>query len=348
MKILVRAPNWIGDAVMATPALFSLRRRFPGTEIALLAKPSIAALFEADPNIDRCVVYERPGRHEGFGGLFRLILTLRKMRFHLAILFQNAFEAALIAVASEIPQRVGYDRDGRGFLLTHPCANPPKHQRDAYLRLVERVGCDIETPPPTLTVTQKERESVGTLYGVTEDDLWVGINPGAAYGPAKRWSPDRFAAVADEMVRRFGVRIVILGSLAEREIAETVRRQMKAQATQLAGRTTVREMMAILSRCRLLVTNDSGPMHVAAALGVPVVAVFGPTDSTATSPGGAGGGEHRIVHRPVECSPCTHRVCPIDHRCMERITVESVLAAAQASWIGLDAPRSALAVSRIG
>ncbi len=345
MKILVRAPNWIGDAVMATPALFALRRRFPDTEIALLAKPPIAALFEADPNVDRCVVYERPGRHEGLGGFFRLVLALRKMRFQLAILFQNAFEAALIAVAAGIPQRVGYDRDGRGFLLTHPCANTRQHQRDAYLRLVETVGCDVATPPPALTVTAKERESAGALHGVTEDDLWVGINPGAAYGSAKRWPPDRFAAVADEMVRRFGVRIAILGSLAEREIAETVRRQMKAPATQLAGRTTVREMMAILSRCRLLVTNDSGPMHVAAALGVPVVAVFGPTDPTATSPGGKG---NRIVQWPVECSPCTHRVCPIDHRCMERITVESVLAAAQASWIGLDTPSATLAVSRIG
>jgi heptosyltransferase-2 len=345
MKILVRAPNWIGDAVMATPALFALRRRFPNTEIALLAKPPIAALFEADPNVDRCVVYERPGRHEGLGGLFRLILALRKMRFQLAILFQNAFESALIAVAAGIPQRVGYDRDGRGFLLTHPCANLPQHQRDAYLGLVERVGCDIETPPPVLTVTPEERESAGAIHGVTEDDLWIGINPGAAYGSAKRWSPDRFAAVADEMVRRFSVRIVILGSFAEREIAETVRRQMKAPATQLAGRTTLREMMAILSRCRLLVTNDSGPMHVAAALGVPVVAVFGPTDPAATSPGGKG---NRIIRQPVECSPCTHRVCPIDHRCMERITVESVLAAAQASWIGVSSPRAALAVSRIG
>ena len=333
MKILVRAPNWIGDAVMATPALSALRRHFPSAEIALLARPTIAALFEAHPDIDRCIFYERPGRHESLGGLAMLVRALRRERFDLAVLFQNAFEAALIAVAAGIPERIGYACDGRRFLLTASCprASAPRHQRAAYLHLMTLCGAEERDAPPRLVVRPEERAEAARIAGWSKTDIGVGIHPGAAYGPAKRWAPARFAAVADQLVRRFGVRVVIVGSTAEREIAEAVAKAATTPVAVLAGRTTVRQMMGLFARCRLLVTNDSGPMYVAAALGTPVVAVFGPTDPTATSPAGA---PCAIVQQPVDCAPCTHRVCPRlsdIHRCMTGVSVSAVLAAAEAA-----------------
>ena len=344
MKILVRAPNWIGDAVMATPALAALRRRFPSADIALLARPTIAALFEAHPDIDRCILYERPGRHDGLGGLMTLVGALRRDRFDLAVLFQNAFEAAVISVAAGIPNRIGYARDGRRFLLTASCpsASAPRHLRAAYLHLMTLCGADDGHPPsdlPCLVVRPREREAAAEMAGWAQTDIGVGINPGAAYGSAKRWAPERFAAVADGLVRRFGVRVVILGSAAEREIAEAVQRAMTTPSVVLAGQTTVRQMMGLLARCRLLVTNDSGPMHVAAALGTPVVAVFGPTDPTATSPAGA---PCTLVQQPVDCAPCTHRACPRlseIHRCMTGVPVSAVLAAAEVAIAQSDAHR---------
>ncbi len=330
MKILVRAPNWIGDAVMATPTLSALRAHFPSAEITLLARPPIAALFEAHPDVDRRRVYERPGQHDGLGGLFRLIGALRAERFDLAFLLQNAFEAALIAAAAGIPQRVGYAADGRGLLLTRSLNRTAGHQRDAYLRLMRLVGGnDAPAEPPHLVVTADERQQARhrlASHGISEADCCVGVNPGAAYGSAKQWSPARFAAVADQWVEQDGARILIFGGAADREVAEAVGRKMTHPQICLAGQTTIREMMSLLSHCRLLITNDSGPMHVASALGVPVVAVFGPTDPAATSPAGA---MHRIVHVPVACAPCTHRVCPIDHRCMEGVSVLAVLDAAR-------------------
>jgi len=333
MKILVRAPNWIGDAVMATPALSALGRRFPSADIALLARPTIAALFEAHPGIDRRILYERPGRHDGLGGLVRLTRALRRERFDLAVLFQNAFEAALIAVAAGIPKRIGYARDGRRFLLTESYlgASAPHHQRAAYLHLMTLCGADGADASPRLWVRPEERAEAARIAGWSEMGTGVCINPGAAYGPAKQWASERFAAVADGLVRRFGIRVVIVGSAAEREIAEAVRRAMTAPAVVLAGQTTVRQMMGLLACCRLLVTNDSGPMHVAAALGTPVVAIFGPTDPTATSPAGA---PCVIVQQPVDCAPCTYRVCPRFsdvHRCMTGISVTAVLAAAESA-----------------
>ena len=321
---------------MATPALSALRRRFLSDEIALLARPTIAALFEAHPDISRCIIYERPGRHDGLGGLLALIRALRRERFDLAVLFQNAFEAALISTAAGIPKRIGYARDGRRFLLTASCptARAPHHQRAAYLHLTTLCGPELpHLPPlsglPCLVVRPEERAEAARMAGWSETDIGIAIHPGAAYGPAKRWAPERFSAVADGLVQRFGARVVIVGSAAEREISDAVGKAMTTPAVVLAGQTTVRQMMGLLARCRLLVTNDSGPMHVAAALGTPVVAVFGPTDPMATSPAGA---PCSIVQQPVDCAPCTHRVCPRlsdVHRCMTGVSVASVLAAAE-------------------
>lgn len=326
-KLLVRAPNWIGDAVMATPTLSVLRERFDRAEITLLAKPAVAALFEHHPDVDRVLLYRDPGEHAGVPGFFRLVRSLRKERFDLAFLFQNAFEAAFLAALAGIPERAGYAADGRRFLLTRSLSRKeaPLHQRDAYLHLMNLWGGGFQARRPTLKVTEDEKRRARERlesHGISGSDLLTGINPGAAYGSAKRWIPARFAAVADRLSERHGAKIVIFGGPAEVSVAERVAAEMKRPAVILAGKTGVREAMALISECGLFITNDSGPMHIASAFDVPLVAVFGPTNPAATSPAGL---YDRWVQHKVECAPCTHRECPIDHRCMEGISVEAVL-----------------------
>lgn len=350
-KILVRAPNWIGDAVMAIPTLSALRARFPESRITLLAKPPVAALFEHHPVIDRLLVYESPGRHAGITGLWRLVRSIREGRFDLAFLLQNAFEAALITAAAGIPERVGYAADGRRFLLTKTLdrKSAPRHQREAYLHLMDLMKTEGEFERrPFLVITEKERQSASDLLlaeGIARWEQVIGINPGAAYGSSKRWNPARFAAVADQMQEGFSAKIAIFGGPAEVAIAEEVRRNMKRPAVVLAGKTTVRTMMALIARCRLFITNDSGPMHIASALGVPVVAVFGPTNPDATSPAGT---DDLIIRNKVECAPCTHRECPIDHRCMTGVSVEAVVEASERQRSRLGRRRVAVFLDRDG
>ncbi|MFQ5780765.1 MAG: lipopolysaccharide heptosyltransferase II [Nitrospiria bacterium] len=352
-KILVRMPNWIGDAVMAVPALSALRVHFKDAQITLLAKPLVAALFEYHPDIDRIIIYEDRGKHYGLIGLWRLIRSLRNEGFDLAFLFQNALEAALIAAGAGIPKRVGYAGDGRTFLLTGSLKKKgaPSHRREAYLalmRLVGFIGWDGFETRPTLVVTPEEQQAAWTLlesYGISKTDCIVGINPGAAYGPSKRWLTSRFAAVADRLVAEFNVKVLIFGGPAEIKIAENVQREMKNRSIVLAGKTSVREMMALVSRCRLFLTNDSGPMHVASALEIPLVATFGPTNPDGTSPAG---NRSLVVQNKADCAPCRHRECPIDHRCMEGLSVEAVYEAAVKQLNGFREKAGAVFLDRDG
>lgn len=334
-RILVRAPNWIGDAVMCTPALATLRELFPAAELTVLVRPAIAELLKGHPSIDRILVYEHRGRHAGLAGKWALATTLRRVGFDLAVLFQNAFEAALLAFLAGIPRRLGYATDGRGFLLSDPMdvrGAKASHQVMYYVNLLRGLGRIGAVQPPRLFLAEdEEREMTRRLAeaGIAEADLVMGINPGSTYGGAKRWIPERFGAVADRLGTRFGgdrpVRAVLVGASGEEALGRVVAESMQGRAVQLSGRTTVRELMAVIKRCSLFLTNDTGPMHIAAAFGVPIVAVFGPTDSSTTAPFGTG---HAIVREPVACSPCLLRECPIDHRCMTRVSVEAVYAAA--------------------
>ncbi len=350
-KILVRMPNWIGDAVMATPTLSALRTRFPESEIALLGKPAICALFEHHPDANRGIVYEDPGRHSGLIGFFRLIDQLQKERFDMAFLLQNAFEAAWIAYRAGIPERAGIASDGRRFLLTRTVEKGGEalHQQDTFFSIMGLFDKKARMDAPHLVVTSTERDAATHLlrgHQIHAFDALIGIHPGAAYGSAKRWDPLRFAAVADELAALHlaalpGATILIFGSSAEVPLAEEIGRAMKQPALILAGKTSVREMMALISLCRLLITNDSGPMHVAAALGVPIVAIFGPTSPGKTSPAGFG----QMVQNKVDCSPCYYRECPIDHRCMDSVTHQRVTEAAIRQ---LARPRYAVFLDRDG
>lgn len=333
-RLVVRAPNWIGDAVMCEPALRGLRALFPSAELAVLAKPAVAELFIAYPGIDRVLVYDDRGVHAGLAGKWTLAGLLRRHRFDLAVLFQNAFEAALLTWLAGIPRRYGYVTDGRAFLLTDPVAVPDRatlvHQVHYYWDLLKPLGVTGLPPAPGLAVSADEVRAMDdrlTAMGVPAGDVLVGINPGSTYGGAKRWLPDRFADAATrvcgelERRERRPVSVVILGAKGEEELGHAVAERLTVRSAVLSGRTNIRELMAVTKRCRLLLTNDTGPMHVAAAFGVPVVAVFGPTDWRTTSPYGQEAG---IVRQPVDCAPCLLRECPIDHRCMTGVTVDQV------------------------
>jgi heptosyltransferase II len=331
-RMLIRGTNWIGDAVMSEPALSAIRQAFPKADITLLVKPAIAELFQQHPAIDHLLVYEHRGRHARLSGKWALGSELRRGRFDVAILFQNAFEAALLAFLAGIPRRYGYGTDGRAFLLSDAITAPNRtalaHQTQYYLDLLRPLGITPSPAAPRLFVSDSEEERMTQRLmeaGIQATERLIGINPGSTYGSAKRWLPERFAQAADRMVEQFGGRVVIVGAAGEEALGQAIAEKMLSKPVVLSGRTSIRELMSIIKRCRLFIPNDTGPMHIAAAFGVPVVAIFGSTDFRTTSPFGE---THQIVRQPVECSPCLLRECPIDHRCMTGVTVEHVCEAA--------------------
>ena len=335
MKVLVRATNWLGDAVMSIPALREIRRARPEAEIVVLARQWVADLYERERFCDRILIYENKGRHAGLRGKLRLAGELRREGFDEAVLLQNAFDAALLAWLARVPVRVGYARDGRGPLLTRAVAVPdkaeiPAHQRFYYLELLRRAGWIGELPEcADIRLDGVEAAAAAGREAWRRRGLpagaWIGVSPGAAYGTAKRWLPERFAQAARALAERLDAQVAVFGSPAEAELCRDIAAQAGPRAHSLAGETTLREFIELAATCRLYLTNDSGPMHVAAALGLPTVAIFGATDHVATGPSASWA---KVVRKPVECSPCLLRECPIDHRCMTAVTAEEVVAEA--------------------
>ncbi len=336
-RILVRATNWVGDAVMSIPALQALRQNFPNAHMAILARPWVAGLYGHEAFCDELIAYDAPRGWRGLREKLQIASELRARRFDCVVLFQNAFEAAALARLAAIPVRIGYSRDARGWLLTHPIPVPhrgetPRHQRFYYLELLKRAGLIQNysmdsaialSGARTLAIAGRRRLKAAGLDGPV-----IGVSPGAAYGGAKRWLPERFQQAAVDVARERDARVAVFGSAEELEICEQVCSAVQAAgvpATNFAGATSLAEFIEIAAACDLFLTNDSGPMHIASALGIPTVAVFGATDHEATGPTGS----HSIVVRePVECSPCLLRECPIDHRCMTRVSAERVARAA--------------------
>jgi lipopolysaccharide heptosyltransferase II len=338
MKILVRATNWVGDAIMSIPALCAIRQHWPEAEIAILARPPIAELYSEQPFVNRVIPHGEsmasPIAAEQVAG------KLREEQFDCAILMQNAFSAAWVAWRAKIPQRIGYARDGRSLVLTDAIGLPkpgeiPAHEAYYYLELLRRAGWLDKLPDVTqisLTLRPDAAERAETRLqevGARSGAVRVALAPGAAYGSAKCWLPERFATVADALIDEFSADVILFGTSSEIEICRQIADRMRHRPVMLAGQTGMRELPSLFSRCNLFVGNDSGSMHVAAAVGVPVVAVFGSTDPLGTAPMTP---ERTLVRHPVSCSPCFLRECPIDHRCMTRVSAEDVGSAA-AKWL---------------
>ena len=328
-RVVVRAPNWLGDVVMSLPAVRAVRRIFSHAELTVVARPSVAALYETESAVNRVIPY--PAR--AFSEKRAFAAKLRAERFDCAILLQNAFDAALLAWMAHIPERIGYNRDGRGLLLTRaiPVPEPgeiPRHERFYYLELLRRAGLmEHFSDLGPIRLDGIEAARAAGQRRLAESGIRgpvIGISPGAAYGSAKRWLPERFADTAG----RLGGTALLFGSAAERELCAQVASRLSGSRN-LAGETTLPEFVSLAAACRFFLTNDSGAMHVASALGVPTLAVFGATDDTTTGPTGP---LARVLRQHAECSPCLLRECPIDHRCMTRVTVEAAASAASQLW----------------
>lgn len=331
-RILIRAVNWIGDAVMTTPAVDTIRANFPGAEITVLANGAVSPIFSRYDGVDRVITFDRNGTHRGVLGRLRLAAELRKHRFDLAIMFPNSFDAALVPWLAGIPLRLGKNSDARGLLLSHSypriLQRPDTHQVLNYLAMLEYFGLQ---PTPALLRLQSsasEESDLAALLaarGIGPGDLVLGINPGATFGSAKRWYPERFAETARELARRWGARVVITGGPGETGMAARIEELLGGECVNLAGATSVRQLMALIKRCDFFITNDSGPMHIAAAFNVPLVAIFGSTDHRTTSAFSERG---VVVRRGADCAPCMLRECPTDHRCMTAVSAAEVIEAA--------------------
>jgi len=326
-KILIRSTNWVGDAVLTLPAISSVRLTFPQSTIAILAKSWVAEIFNSNPDINEVITYD-DSDYAGILGKWRLIRFLHRKDFDLAICLPNAFGAALLAYMASIPLRLGYNTDGRGILLTHAVNRNKRilrrHQIDYYLEMLSALGFTLAEKTLNLKVLAEEEEEARQILerlGVGEGDLIIGINPGATYGPTKRWFPNRYAALADRLIDNFGAKVLIFGSQNDNNIALQVIKNSKRSLINLTGQTTLTQAKAMISRCRLFITNDSGLMHVASALKVPVVAIFGSTNPETTSPFGE---RNLVIRKDIPCSPCLKRECEDDYLCMKLIELDEV------------------------
>jgi lipopolysaccharide heptosyltransferase II len=362
-RVLIRGVNWLGDAVMTTPALQRLRQCLPGAHLTLLTPDKLADLWQHHPTLDAVVTFS-PSE-----SLWSVAGKLRAGRFHQALVLPNSHRSALDVWLARIPRRIGFERPGRNWLLTQPvpprldqgrmskrtvreinrlvhlpaaastAPHRPAHQIHDYLHLAAALGANPEPIPPALEVTAAEVEQAEASFlpqwpskaqapSPAAPPVLLGLNPGAEYGPAKRWPAESFAAVVRAVSQQLGnCRWLAFGGAADWQTCEEVARLAGGSVVNLAGKTSLRQLMALLKLCRAVLTNDSGPMHLAAALGTPVVVPFGSTSPELTGPGLPGDPHHRLLKSAAPCSPCFRRVCPIDFRCMTGITPDRVTSA---------------------
>jgi len=357
-RILIRGTNWLGDAVMTTPALLRLREKFPNSRIALLTPDKLRELWTHHPAVNETISFS------GGENVLTVGKKIRADKFDLALVLPNSPRSAIEPWLAGIPQRIGCARPWRNFFLTQAVAPraeavkmrkrstaeiealvadnsklktqnsklaPESHQIHEYLHLAAALGANPEPLAPQLFVTPDEIEAAGKKFGLSEITQPIfGLNPGAEYGPAKRWPVERFIAAAKEIQQRINCAWLIFGGIADTSLAAQIESTLRAPRSalhNLSGQTSLRELMSLLKLCRVLLTNDTGPMHVAAALGTPVVAPFGSTSPELTGPGLPGDPRHHLLKSDAPCSPCFLRECPIDFRCLNGIGVERVVGA---------------------
>jgi len=333
LKIVVLAPNWIGDAVLSLPLLDACFHLWSRANLTVLARAQVAELFEAREPEVRVLEYERERGRQRVRNLMGLGRRLRREGFELALLLPNSLSSAIIARLAGVPQRVGYSTDGRGWLLTQRLEDRRKesglHQVDYYLGLLRSFGAYRVDRIPRLKLKQEVTErglALLDVLGIERNELLIGIHPGASYGETKRWLPERFARVMD-LLQEPGRRFVLLGGPGEESLAEKISAIMASPPINMVGKTTVAEALALVSRCGLFLSNDSGLMHAAAALGIPQVALFGSTDPAKTAPLND---KAWVIHpEGVSCTPCFKRKCLENLECMKAITVDQVYAAAE-------------------
>ncbi|HRD55849.1 MAG TPA: lipopolysaccharide heptosyltransferase II [Parachlamydiaceae bacterium] len=326
--MVVRMPNWIGDAVMATPVLKDLKSHFKHAKITAMCQPNIALLLKNCPYIDDTLIYKKPSGWIHRGTHLEIGDELKRAKFDLGLLLTNSFSSAWLFFSGNVKNRIGYRGNLRSFLLTNAVPLPKdlekQHLVTTYKMLLEPLGIAVSKNLPELFVDEEESLSALNLLKTLGIDprknTIIGINPGAAYGSAKCWLPERFKALNKRLLEDPNVYLLYFGDQAGIPLVNDICQGMNERVINLAGKTTLRSLMALIQKCSVLVTNDSGPMHIASALGTKLLALFGSTSDIKTGPFG----NSKVIHKHADCSPCYKRVCPIDFRCMTAISVNEV------------------------
>lgn len=327
-NIIVRMPNWLGDLVMATPVLADLRNKWPNANITAMCQSNVAPLLNHDPNINELFSYKRPSGWIPHQQHWVIIDALRRGKYDLGVLLTNSFSSAWWYVLGNVKNRIGFAGNMRSLLLSKAVPFPQnvetQHLVITYKMLLAPLGIPLSDTQPYLFLTNEEKDAATALLRgcgiVPGKNIVVGINPGAAYGSAKCWLPDRFRALTTKLLENPDIYIIYFGDSAGAPLVNDICKDLPERVINLAGKTSLRELVALINACNVFLTNDSGPMHIAAALQVPLLALFGSTNDVKTGPYGSG----IVIHKHVECSPCYKRVCPIDFRCMTRIGVDEV------------------------
>lgn len=327
-NIIVRMPNWLGDLVMATPVLKDLRHHYPHANITAMCQSNVASLLKHDPNVNEIYSYKRPSGWIHGSQHGEIIQAIRHGEFDLGVLLTNSFSSAWWFWRGRVKNRIGFATHCRSLLLNKAVPFPENKEKQhlviTYKDLLMPLGIPLSNSAPQLYISQEEKNTSQELLknqGIKlGKDIIVGINPGAAFGSAKCWLPERFVEVSKKLLQNPDLYIIYFGDPAGAPLVNDICRQLPNRVINLAGKTTIREVIALIENCNVFLTNDSGPMHICAALNVPLLALFGSTSDVKTGPYGSG----KVIHKHVSCSPCYKRVCPIDFRCMKEISVDEV------------------------
>jgi heptosyltransferase II len=322
-NILVRGVNRLGDTLFALPAIKSLKIKYPDARLTVLTKPLPVELYKHNPHIDNIIIFDGKGRHRGLGGRMNLVKTLRNEGFDLAVLLHNNFESALTVFLAGIPERIGYQKELRSALLTKslPFPKTPTPRVDHFLAITKLVGCDIMDNLPDLYLSSSEKEWACARLNEVPRPI-VGIIPGAQE-KTRIWDSGRFAAVADGLINEAKASILILGGPGDKKLSSAIRSQMKNIPLDMTGEFNLREFMGILGSCDLVISNDTGPMHIANLLGAEVITFFGAGDLIETRPVGPNA---HVIHRDLPCSPCLKSECPErNYKCLDLISAEEVM-----------------------
>ncbi|HKY29307.1 MAG TPA: lipopolysaccharide heptosyltransferase II [Pyrinomonadaceae bacterium] len=326
-RVVVRGTNWVGDAVMTIPALRELRRLLPDAYITLATSDWAKELFSQADYLDDLLIQDNRS-------VFKNSRQWRKHNFDLAVIFPNSFASALVPFLARVPFRIGYSSDRRKVLLTHAVPLPEwrssKHEIFYYLNIVSEVGrllgseSVVHDPDISLQISEQSRQLGRELLhatGCNDAQRVIALCPGSINSRAKRWPAERYAKLADDLIETLHAQVVLVGSKEELDVSVEVGRHMRNEPIVMTGKTTLAQAVAVLSNVDLLITNDTGPAHIASSLGRPTLVIFGPTNPLTTRPYSA---TSEIVRHPPDCAPCMLRDCPIDHRCMTAITPEAV------------------------
>ena len=333
-NILIVRLDRLGDVLLSTPAIKSVRNAYPNSRISVMVRPYCEDVVRGNPYLDEVIIYDKGGKEKGISGNLSFILNLRRRNFDLALILHPTARSHIITFLSGIPERVGYDKK-LGLLLTKKVPHAKqfglRHEIDYTLDLLRYIG--IEAPEkelymPVRGASEEKVRNIFTENGLSENDIIIALNPAASCA-SKRWPEKKFAELGDKLADKYKVRIVIVSGAEDKVYADSVSRLMRSPSLNLSGITTVSDLASVLKRAALFISNDSGPVHMACALGRPVIAIFGRSDrGLSPKRWGPVGRSDVVLHKDVECHKCLAHNCKIGFKCLEAITVDDALAAA--------------------